>query len=313
MTIGSATLFDQICDQLREQPDHKGEVWIDCPWCGRKNKHFSFSERGYKCFGCDEKGKSLHRLAEQLQIADRPAPVARRILEPVAPRQWQQRPEFYLDRYGAAFDRLDRWQAYKPLTIDSIARWRLGVGRLPSSRCEHRRLILPVFEAGRVVAFHGRAYLPEDHDAKWLTAGGSSKQVLFNLDLVQVGSTVVIAENFVDAILAMQVEPSIVAVAGGGASWQPHWTEQLAERRPARVVVWLDHDLAGNGSRYHYAELVRVWREKNPQAQHAPEPRGPQIANDLLAAGLRASVYEWPSGTPLKADIGWALMNESAR
>lgn len=313
MTIGTATLFDQLVDQLRAQSDHNGEVWIDCPWCGKDKKHFSFSERGYKCFACDEKGKGLHRLAQQLQIADRPAPRAERRQEPQAPRQWQQRPEFYLDRYGAAHDRLERWQAYKPLTIDSIARWRLGVGRLPSSRCEHRRLILPVFEAGRVVAFHGRAYLPGDADAKWLTAGGSSKQVLFNLDLVVRGATVVVCENFVDAILAMQVEPSIVAVAGGGASWQPHWTEQLAERRPSQVLIWLDHDLAGNGSRYHHAELVRLWREKNPQGQHAPEPRGPQIANELIEAGVRASVYEWPRNTPLKADIGWALMNGDAQ
>jgi hypothetical protein len=308
MSIGTATLFDQLCDQLREQPDHKGEVWIDCPWCGRKNKHFSFSERGYKCFGCDEKGKSLHRLAEQLQIADRPAPRAERRQEPVAPRHWQQRPEFYLERYCAALDRVQAWQAYKPLTLESIARWRLGVGRLPSSRCEHRRLILPVFEAGRVVAFHGRSYLPDDTDAKWLTAGGSSKQVLFNLDLVRPGATVVVCENFVDCILAMQIEPTIVAVAGGGASWQPRWTEQLAERRPARVLVWLDHDLAGNGSRYHHAELVRLWREKNPTAQHIPEPRGPQIANELREAGISATLYEWPRGTPLKQDVGAELM-----
>ena len=77
--------------------------------------------------------------------------------------------------------------------------------------------------------------------------------------------------------------------------------------RPGRVVVWLDHDLAGNGSRYHYAELIALWRAKNPAAQHVPEPRGPRIANDLLAAGVRASVYAWPKHTPLKADIGWLL------
>lgn len=41
-----------------------------------------------------------------------------------------------------------------------------------------------------------------------------------------------------------------------------------------------------------------------------PEPHGPQIANDLLQAGVRASVYRWPAGTPAKADLGWALMSE---
>lgn len=307
MAIGTATLFDQLCDQLRAEPDRRGEVWVDCPNCGKDAKHFSFNEKAGHCFACDYSG-TLRQIAALLNIADRPAPTARRAQEPQAPRQWQTRPEFYLERYAAAFDRLERWQVYKPLTIDSVARWRLGVGRLPSSRCEHRRLILPVFEAGRVVAFHGRAYLPADTDAKWLTAGGSSKQVLFNLDLIKPGATVVVCENFVDAILAMQCESTIVAVAGGGASWQPHWTAQLVERRPTRVIVWLDHDLAGNGSRYHRAELIRLWREKNPQAQHVPEPRGPQIANELIEAGVSASVYEWPRGTPLKQDLGAELM-----
>ena len=310
MTTTTATLFDQLCDQLHVQPDRKGECWIACPWCGKEAKHFSFSERGYKCFACDEKGKGLGRLAQQLRIADRPAPRAERRQEPTPPRAWQVRPEYYLDRYGAALDRVQAWTSYKPLTLESIARWHLGVGVLPASRCTARRLILPVFDHGRVVAFHGRAYLPDDTEAKWLSAGGSNKHVLFNVELVRPGATVVICENFVDCILAMQAEPTLVAVAGGGASWQPEWTTQLAQRRPGRVVVWLDHDLAGNGSRYHQAELIALWRAKNPAAQHTPEPRGPKIANDLLAAGVRASVYEWPRGTPLKADIGYLLMGE---
>ena len=311
MTTLSATLFDQLCDQLHETPDRKGEVWIDCPSCGKDQKHFSFNERTGHCFACDYSG-SIGQIATLLNVADRPAPRAQRRVEPPRPRQWQAAPERYLDHYCAALDRVQVWTSYKPLSLESIATWRLGVGVLPSSRCAHRRLILPVFQAGRVVAFHGRAYRPEDTDAKWLTAGGSSKQVLFNLDCIRPGATVMICENFVDCILAMQVEPSITAVAGGGASWQPHWTAQIAERRPARVLVWLDHDLAGNGSRHHHAELIALWRQKNPTAQHIPEPRGPQIANDLLAAGVKASVYEWPRGTPLKQDIGAELMKEHA-
>lgn len=308
MTNIATTLFDQLCDQLHAQPDRKGEVWIDCPQCGKDKKHFSFNETAGHCFACDFSG-SLRQIAELLNVADRPAPRVQRRQEPPRPRQWQQAPERWLDGYCAALSRVSAWQSYKPLTLDSIARFRLGVGVLPSSRCTHRRLILPVFDGGRVVAFHGRAYLPEDTDAKWLTAGGSSKQVLFNREAIQPGATVVICENFVDAILAMQVRPDIVAVAGGGASWQETWTAQLAQARPARVIVWLDHDLAGNGSTWHHRELVALWRQKNP-GHPPPEPRGPQIANDLLAVGVRASVYQWPKGTPLKADIGWIVSED---
>lgn len=304
------TLFDSLCAQLHVEPDRRGEVWIDCPSCGRGKKHFSFNERTAHCFGCDYSA-TLTQVAELLRIQpdERAGPV-RRAQEAPRPRQWQLRPEWYLDQFCGALDRVTRWQGYKPLTIDSIARWRLGVGRLLASRCEKRRLIVPVFASGTVVAFHGRAYLADDTDAKWLTAGGSSKQVLFGADLLRPGATVVICENFVDAILAMQVEPSLVVVAGGGASWQQTWTVQIASSRPKQVLVWLDHDLAGNGSRYHYRELLDEWQRRNPNARHAPEPRGPQIANDLIAAGARAYLYEWPRGTPAKADIGWALTQD---
>ena len=307
----TAFIFNTLCQQLHVEPDGKGEYWIDCPWCGKGAKHFSFSERGYKCFSCDEKGKNLRLLAAELNIrSETPSRMtpgrAERAQEP--PKQWQRSPERWLERYCGAFDRLSAWQSYKPLSLESIARFRLGVGVLPSSRCKLKRLIVPVFASGKVVAFHGRAYLPSDTDKKWLTAGGSSKQVLFGAELLRPGATILIVENFVDAILAMQAATDVVAVAGGGASWQPEWTAQIATSRPARALIWLDHDLAGNGSRWHHHELLTAWRAAHPDAKHTPEPRGPKIANDLLVAGVRASLYEWPKGSPAKADIGWALM-----
>ena len=111
------------------------------------------------------------------------------------PRQWQYALIATGGLPGGAPTACRPRQGYKPLTLDSIARWlRLGVELCCPPRCEKqaaRRLILRrVFDGGfRVVAFHGRAYLPDDTDAKWLTAGGSSKQVLFNIDLVRPGAT----------------------------------------------------------------------------------------------------------------------------
>jgi hypothetical protein len=305
----TASIFDTLCAKLRAEPDRHGEVWLDCPQCGKGAKHFSFNEHAGHCFACDYSG-SLRAIAELLNIRSEvhSSVPLRRDREPVAPRDWQKRPGLWLDRYGAALDRLPAWQSYKPLSLDSIARFRLGVGVLPSSRCNHRRLILPVFVDGRVTAFHGRAYLPGDNDEKWLTAGGSSKQVLFGVDLLRPGATVIICENYVDAILAMQAAPEVVAIAGGGASWQSEWTAQIAASKPARVLVWLDHDLIGCPNRETYRALLTDWRISHPDALRSPKPRGPQIANDLLTAGVRASLYDWPRGSPAKADVGWALM-----
>lgn len=331
MTISTstATLFDQLCDQLHVAPDRRGECWVDCPNCGKGQKHFSFNERAGHCFACDYSG-TLRQVAELLGTTDRPAPRVTRPAAAPRPDFWQKEPARWLERYGAALDRLERWQAYKPLTIDSIARYRLGVGKLPMWSEErrawyewpHRRLIVPLFAADRVVGFYGRACIADDHGPKWLGASGTDKSHLFLAGALRQGCTLVVVENYVDAILAAQVEPNAVYAAVGGATWRDEWTAQVAQARPARVITWLDHDLAGNGSRYHHAELLAAWRKGIAERRaldpalaqrpwpKAPEPRGPKIANALLAAGVRASVYEWPRGTPLKADIGYLLMGE---
>lgn len=315
----TARQFAGLCAELRVEPDRNGEAWIDCPWCQKGNKHFSFSTNGYHCFACDRGSKSLLMLARQLQLQPSERP-ARARQEAPRPRQWQQASDRWLDRYCEALDRVTAWQSYKPLSLDTIAGFRLGVGVLPSSRCQHKRLIVPVLDRGKVVAFHGRAFRSEDTDVKWLSAGGSDKRVLFVAGELQPGCTVVIVENYVDAILAWQCEPNGCYIPLGGLSWQPEWTAQIALARPRGALVWLDHDLAGNGSRWHHREMLEAWRVEMIARRTAdpklaarpfppdPEPRAPKIANELLAVGIRTHIYEWPKGSAWKADIGSELM-----
>jgi hypothetical protein len=124
----------------------------------------------------------------------------------------------------------------------------------------------------------------------------------------------VIVENYVDAILAWQVEPACCYIPLGGLSWQPEWTQQIAQARPRGTLIWLDNDGVGCPNEETYRLWRAEWLEK-ARARGAdmarvkpPEPRGPQIANELLGAGVRASVYRWPAGTPMRADIGSELM-----
>lgn len=306
-------LFAGLCQAVGGHPDRRGHVHITCPECGKEVKrgqtHCSFSARGVHCFVCGYSA-SLQKLAEALGARPlQPARIHQPRQEPPKPRQWQQAPERYLQAFLEALDRVEAWQRYKPLTLESISRWQLGVGVLPSSQCSHRRLIYPLLEAGRIVGFRGRAIRCDC--PKWLTAGGSLT-MLWGLELVTSGCDILVVENPVDAMLAMQVEPTAVAVGStaGAATWRDEWTAGLVERRPRRVLVWLDHDLAGNGSRYHHAELVAAWRVRNPTAKRLPCANGPKICNRLLAAGLRASLYQWPAGTPPKADLG-SLLTQS--
>jgi hypothetical protein len=142
------------------------------------------------------------------------------------------------------------------------------------------------------------------------------------LERVTEGSTVVWCENLVDRLLAEADAPSMVFVASGGLTWQAGWLAALARRKPARVVVWFDHDLAGNGGGSERTAMLARWRAsvmarraaqgidpRIPMPQ-APVSRGATLVADLKQAGLNAELYAWPGGTPEKADLGWLLQQK---
>lgn len=311
-------LFDELVQRTDARVDHRGWAHCTCPFCGhepvdsktgRFKVHFSFSREGScKCYSCSQSG-SLRDMADALGHEQR-RPLAplppRRVQTPQEPRQWQRSPESYLERYCAHWHRVERWQAYKPLTLDSIARWRLGVGTLPSSPCQHERLIYPVIEAGQIVGLRGRA-IQCDCD-KWISAGGSTAR-LWGADLLRPGARVIIAENPVDAMLAMQETPGIIAVAGtaGASTWPDDWTKRIAESQPEAVLHWGDNDLAANPNRETYRREILAWRKAHPGATSWPEPKSPKIVAALVAAGVHAECYVWPDGTPHKADLGWLI------
>lgn len=321
----TASLFDVLVASSAATIDRRGRAHIDCPFCGKTAKHnqthFSFwqagryaSKAGYKCFVCDA-GGGLRALADHLRVTtpyvadttDQPAP---------KPRKWQTQPNYYLERYCWTLDRVTLWQAYKPLSLETISRYRLGVGVLPSSPCQHKRLIYPHMDGDQVRGFRGRA-IACDCD-KWISCGGTTAW-LWGAELLYPGATVIIAENPVDAMLAMQQTPDIVAVAGtaGAATWKPEWTQALVASRPGRVLEWFDNDLAGHPNKRTYEVELARWRREMEQRVAAgkiarlpatPKPAGPRIVRELQAAGLAASGYQWPAGTPVHFDLGSALI-----
>lgn len=243
---------------------------------------------------------------------------------PRKPAHWLSNTGYYLERYCEALDRVNVWQAYKPLSLESISRYRLGVGAMPApSSCLYPRLIVPVFWRGTCVGFRGRAFRAGDDSSKWLTAAGMTPY-LYNADLITPGCDLIICENQIDAVLAMQETPGIVAVCSthGAGTWLPEWTALIAAISPRRVIVWLDNDLAGQPNQETEQALVAVWRIKMqakvkageiramPQAH--PHANGPRIVQDLRRAGVKSLLYQWPVGTPAKHDLGAALMSKIA-
>jgi hypothetical protein len=295
------------------------ECYITCPSCkhasSKKSPHFSFSRRGGKCFSCGYKAR-LESLAAKLGYRpdstyqprdDRP----KRVFEPAPPRNWQKNPNAWVDRFTSAHDVMPQWQQYRPLlTLESIARWRLGVGVLPSCACKHKRLIYPVMVAGQVVALRGRSIACDCQ--KWAQSAGS-QVVLFNEEAVTPGCVVAVVESPVDVMIweqhPMPTRLPFIPVAGtaGAGTWKAEWTERLAAKRPAAFLVWLDNDLAGTPNEWTYRQLMAEWHAKHPTATTPPQQNGPKIATLLAATRIYTQCYQWPKGTPPKADYGWLL------
>lgn len=306
-------LFDLVCAKLNGFPDRKGRFHADCPFCGKEAKrgqvHFTVLAHGYHCFVCGEHG-SHKKLAEFLgqDIAVQYKPKAHKPAKnPDQVYGWMKHPDRLLEAYSGHPERIAAWQKYKPLSVQTIEKYQLGVGTLPSTQCTHKRLIYPIFGNDRIVAFRGRSTGCDC--PKWLSAAGS-QLALFGRENLQSGAKVIICENPVDCMLVMQYKPNIAAIAGtsGAATWREEWTRLLVDSKPAQVIVWLDNDLAGQANRETYDLLCTLWHQEHPVGRRAPLPNGPKIANTLLAFGLPVQLYRWPKGTPVKHDIGSVIM-----
>lgn len=323
--------FDTIHATLQGTPTKRGWFDADCPNCGKERArgqtHFGYNAVSGHCFVCGWSG-GLSKLAELLRVEigewTPPKPQPKPEVE-IA--RWRLNPWKMLEQYRSHPQRIEQWQAYKPLSVETIEKYDLGFGPLYWQRdngdwypSADNFLTVPVYEDGALVRIHGRIPRDKQRDGlKWICNSGSDF-ALYNLDSIQSKKVVWLCENYVDAIWLHQLKPEWGAVATGGASiWKPHWTQQIVEREPSLVVVALDNDLAGNGGGNHREALLAEWWEKmsrllaegkitgNPKP---PKPAGPKIANWLLQAGLNVRLFDWPSESPPKAGLDWILSQE---
>lgn len=304
----SPDLYQTIAKhQTAGESDRRGWTSIKCPNCDENRKLKSaFNHERFKCFVCGA-SYPLQVLAHKLDVAVPPENGGYRafIPKPPKPRYWQREPQKWVERSLAHLQRVELWQAYRPFTLDSIQRWKLGVSPVPSTPCRHARLTY-VYMDGACPTLRGRQINCScDASAlKWVTAG-NGKAALWGIELLKPGATVVICESPVDAMLAMQKDKSLTAVAGtaGAGTWRNDWTHAITSSSPALVVVAMDNDLQGQAAGDTRPALAQEWLKKH---KVLPVANGPKVANILQRAGCITRLFDW-TGYPPKADIGWLL------
>lgn len=294
-------------------------MWYEppCPFCSKAKGHFGYTAGytaggRYKCFHCGESG-SLYGLAKELQLLpdstyvpkSLPRPSLAEPEKPAAPPAWLAYGEHLVEGYTSHPMRVQLWQAYKPIQIEMIQRYGLGVGVIPGWERRGSCLTVPVWdETGRIIGLRGRAQ--NGDGPKWINAPGTGAY-LYNLPEIGERKVLWIVENMIDALLIMQSSPDYDAAAPttGVSTWREEWSTRIAAMGFEMVIVAYDNDLPGQASGKMREGLLREWAQTHP-GQQPPKPNGPKVANDLLRAGAKAVLYEWQDA-PAKADIGWLL------
>lgn len=351
-------LLDALLDRLGARLDSHGRAHTDCPRCGappaRRSGarayhfylyHLSGGAFGASCWVCGGEWpgfKGLRELASLINLGGEYTPPTPRPKIDRTPPPWARTDdalEHYQKAQEARKERYALWNAYKPLSLATINRAMLGVGRVPlwaEPDKKHPqgywyqsqpRLLVPLVEGGRMIGIRGRALAP---DTGWITGNGTPS-ILYGLEDLRSGCDLIICENMIDRLLVEQESGCCALAPTHGVAvlrrLKPEWLAAIVRARPRQVLIWLDHDLAGNGSRHHQREMVERWRagilERRaadperyvgvPMPANEPTPTGPLLANQLLDAGLRARLYDWPRGTPFGSDLGSVLVEQMRR
>lgn len=306
-------LFFRIQDHVGNH-ELRNRRWIDinCPFCGaesdRNNPRFSFSEKGYNCFVCSAHG-NLFDLAKALNVpgfdgmSELPPytpPPRKPKPEPEPPPAWLEKAEELVEIYRSHVDRDHAWAEYKPLSPGTLDRHSMGLGHLPGARVGAERLVVPLYDGGRVVGLVGRS--TDGSEPKWLAAKGS-KRNLWNLENVRGGfHPVWVMENYADAALLMQEEPSFDAVATGMArGLRKDEVAFIKERGVKLVVVAMDNDLAGQADGELRQKLRDEWIAE--RGVEPPLGAGFKTRNVVVEAGINVALINWED-MPAKMDIG---------
>lgn len=328
--------FEQVCQTLGVAPESNKTYYLKCPNCGKGDKHFSFSQKWAMCFRCGYKPTFKQLLSD---LGHAPTEILTN--RPAKPQSWQKHAEELALAFNQTPNNIHAWKQYKPLPEEAIMAYRLGLGVFPNLwfgadpgrqpdfvdpqggphwRCEHQRLIVPLYASGKVVGFRCRSIgctCP-----RWLSPGGS-RLLLYNGG--RIGSpnldtgladaylpeprtrVLFIVENPIDALLIEHYWGHWAVATLGVSIWRPTWTKILLGLDINSVVAY-DNDAPGNTTD---PEILRLWSATHPGID--PPLNGRKLVRKLIQSGQRSSLYRWPTGLEKGIDTGDLFMDKKTR
>ena len=237
----------------------------DCPECRGRNTFTATKELGdikYNCFklgctvggiyGTDMTAAEIHRYREQQQQQRAYTNIKKE-------KDTMEIPEYVVTPKASH----TKHQRY-------IRRWGIALGDTMYD-VKDERVVFPIKHEGRIVDAVGRA-VGKKQNPKWYRYTGEADYYTIGS-----GSTLLIVEDVVSAVIAVQEMPYITAMAILGTSINPKQFEKIGEYD--RVIIALDPDAIGKT--VEYRREIELWTGRKTTAMNLQDDIKYKMEEDL--------------------------------
>ena len=246
---------------LKEGERYRG----DCPECRGRNTFTATNNLGdikYNCFklgctvggiyGMDMTAAEIHRRMEQQQLQRAYTNIKKE-------KDTMEIPEYVVTPKATH----TKHQRY-------IRRWGIALGDTMYD-VKDERVVFPIKHEGRIVDAVGRA-VGKKQNPKWYRYTGEADYYT-----VGDGSTLLIVEDVVSAVIAVQEMPYITAMAILGTSMNPKHFEKIGEYE--KVIIALDPDAIGKT--VEYRREIELWTGRKTTAMNLQDDIKYKMEEDL--------------------------------
>lgn len=246
---------------LKESERHRG----DCPECRGRNTFTATNNMGdikYNCFklgctvggiyGTDMTAAEIHRYREQQQQQRAYTNIKKE-------KDTMEIPEYVVTPKASH----TKHQRY-------IRRWGIALGDVMYD-VKDERVVFPIKHGGRIVDAVGRA-VGKKQNPKWYRYTGEADYYT-----IGTGSTLLIVEDVVSAVIAVQEMPYITAMAILGTSMNPKHFEKIGEYD--KVIIALDPDAIGKT--VEYRREIELWTGRKTTAMNLQDDIKYKMEEDI--------------------------------